>query len=81
MEMLSELGFPNEITERVCFLVSRHHTYSDIDSDDLQILIEADFLVNLFENNSESETILTAIDKIFKTKTGREICHEMFDIT
>jgi uncharacterized protein len=41
--------------ERVCYLVGHHHTYSNIDGMDYQILVEADFLVNLYEDKSISK--------------------------
>ncbi|MDR1580195.1 MAG: hypothetical protein LBS35_07545 [Synergistaceae bacterium] len=47
--MLGRLGFSPDITERVVYLVEHHHTYSDVDGPDYQILLEADFLVNMHE--------------------------------
>ena len=47
-QMLRSLGFPQDVTARVAYLVGHHHTYSCIDGIDYQILVEADFLVNLF---------------------------------
>jgi hypothetical protein len=78
-KMLSDLGYEEKIVERVCYLVGHHHTYQDIDGLDYQILVEADFLVNLFENRSEKSSILETYDHIFKTKAGQSICKEMFD--
>ena len=37
--------------ERVQYLIGRHHTYNDIDGIDYQILVEADFLVNMYEDS------------------------------
>ena len=37
--------------ERIIWLVTHHHTYTNIDGIDYQILIEADFLVNASESN------------------------------
>ena len=51
-QMLSELGFEKDVIERVSFLVGHHHTYTGIDGLDYQILVEADFLVNLFEEKN-----------------------------
>jgi HD superfamily phosphodiesterase len=78
-KMLSDLGYEEKIVERVCYLVGHHHTYQDIDGLDYQILVEADFLVNLFENRSEKSSILETYNHIFKTKAGKSICKEMFD--
>jgi len=77
-QILDKIGFSESDTARICFLISRHHTYTDIDGIDLQILIEADFLVNLYEDNSSHEAILTAYQKIFSTKTGKKLCRRIF---
>ena len=78
--MLSDLSFPADIIERVCYLVGHHHTYTDIDGIDLQILIEADFLVNLYEDGTSADGIVSAYDTIFKTESGKHICCEMFGL-
>ena len=50
-KLLVSLGdFSTETIERVCWLVAHHHTYNDIADIDYQILVEADFLVNVFED-------------------------------
>lgn len=78
--MLKKCGFTDKQIERVCYLVSRHHTYTDIDAPDYQILVEADFLVNLYEDNSSDEAIQHAYENIFKTQTGKSICKTMYSI-
>ncbi len=77
-EMLKGLGYDEELIERVCYLVGHHHTYKNIDGIDYQILVEADFLVNLYENENEESAVKTALDRIFKTKSGEKICRLMF---
>ena len=78
--MLAETGFDAEVTERVCYLVGHHHTYTDIDGVDLRILIEADFLVNLYEDNAGEDAVKSAYDRIFRTDAGKELCRLMFAI-
>lgn len=78
--MLTELGFVPEVINRVCYLVSHHHTYTNIEGKDYQILVEADFLVNLYEDNKEKPDILTVYQRIFRTEYGKKICKEMFDL-
>jgi hypothetical protein len=68
------------VIERVCWLIAHHHTYTDVCGMDYQILLEADFLVNLFEDNEDKDVIRAAYEKIFKTKTGKHICRTMFGI-
>lgn len=76
--MLKELGFEQDVIERVSYLVGHHHTYTNIDGMDYQILVEADFLVNYYEDKMEKETIRKSIAKMFKTRTGTEIAETMF---
>ena len=77
-KMLEHLGFDQHLVERVCYLVGHHHTYTDIDGADYQILVEADFLVNLYEDDLGTEAAAAACEKIFKTESGKQICREMF---
>lgn len=77
-EMLERLGFEDKLIERVCYLVGHHHTYTNVEGIDYQILIEADFLVNLYEDNLSTSTAASVCKKIFKTHSGKQICKTMF---
>lgn len=77
-EMLDGLQYDPKKTERVCYLIGHHHTYDQIEGTDYQILVEADFLVNLAEEHSKRETIQSVRDKIFKTKTGILLINKIF---
>lgn len=77
-KMLSQLGFENYIVERICFLIGHHHTYDNIDGLDYQILVESDFLVNLYEDDAGNRAIDKAYKRIFKTETGKKIFRLMF---
>lgn len=79
-EMLESCGFSEPQIGRVAYLVGHHHTYTDIDGMDYQILVEADFLVNLYENNSPKEAVRNACERIFRTDTGKSICRTMFEL-
>ena len=79
-KMLNELGYPKDVIERVSYLVAHHHTYNDIDAMDYQILVEADFLVNIMEDSLTKEAALKAYHNIFKTPCGKRMCREMFNI-
>ena len=79
-KVLSELGFENYMIERICYLIGHHHTYDNIDGMDYQVLIEADFLVNLYEDDCSKSAIAKAYKNIFKTDTGKEIFRQMFGI-
>lgn len=78
--LLIDLGCEGMVIRRVCYLVGHHHTYTNIDSRDYQILIEADFLVNLFDDGMSKEAVEHAYKNIFRTETGRRICREMFGL-
>ena len=77
-DMLKKLGYDEELIQRVSYQVGHHHTYDPIDGMDYQILVEADFLVNLFENETSRKPAEMALERIFKTETGKEICKTMF---
>lgn len=77
-EILKPFGLPAEFTERVCYLIGHHHTYSNINGPDYQILVEADFLVNLYEDGLKPEQARTALEKIFRTQTGKKYLQQMF---
>ena len=79
-ELLARLGLDKDVSERVQYLIGHHHTYTDIDGIDYQILVEADFLVNLYEDNATNSSIENAYKKIFKTSSGKILCREMFGI-
>lgn len=80
-EMLK--SFP-EVTadeaERVCFLIGHHHTYTGVDGADWQILLEADFLVNAYEDGLEKESIRTFKNRVFRTETGIKMLNIMFGL-
>lgn len=79
-KLLADLGFSGEVSERVQYLIAHHHTYNNIDGIDYQILVEADFLVNMCEDELSEEALQNAYQNIFRTETGKKICREMYDI-
>lgn len=79
-EMLTALGYAPETVDRVCYLVSRHHTYDPVDGVDHRILLEADLLVNLYEEGTPGEGIHAALGHIFRTKAGMALCRTMFGL-
>ena len=79
-KMLKALNFAPEDIERICYLIGHHHTYDNIDGLDYQILVEADFLVNLHERGNSKEVVQNTLKNIFRTKTGCAICTAMFGL-
>jgi HD superfamily phosphodiesterase len=74
------MGFdvPAETIDRICYLIGNHHSYDKIDGLDFQILIEADFLVNIYEDEIPMENIYTIESKIFKTNTGKALLNSIY---
>ena len=79
-KLLRACGLTEPAIQRASWLCAHHHTYRPIEGLDHQILIEADFLVNLFEENESKKAILSVYHKIFRTKTGKELCKMIFDL-
>lgn len=76
--MLLALGYDEAVIDRVLFLIAHHHTYNEIEGLDYQILVEADFLVNLFEDGSSREAAQKVQKNIFKTNTGMKYLSDLF---
>lgn len=79
-KMLSELGFENYIIERICYLIGNHHTYDNIEGMDYQILVEADFIVNIYEDDMGRYSMRKAYDNIFRTEAGCRLFRTMYGI-
>lgn len=77
-EMLKKHKLPEETLERICYLIGHHHSYTKIDGADFQILVEADFLVNIFEEGMNPGAIRSVREKYFKTNTGKAIIDKLY---
>jgi len=76
--LLARQGVDTAVIARVCWLIAHHHTYHDIRDLDHQMLVEADFLVNLYEDGSSEQAIRSVREKIFRTRTGLQLLDQMF---
>ena len=76
--MLSDVGIENYLIDRICYLIGHHHTYDNIEGLDYQILVEADFLVNLFEDKVSPDGCRNAYHKIFRTESGKRLYRAMY---
>ena len=80
-DLLTRLGgFTDCQIERICWLVAHHHTYHVCEDLDYQILIEADFLVNLYEDNESPNAIRAVCKNIFRTESGTRLLETMYGI-
>lgn len=77
-QIMEKYNIDNGIVERVCYIIGHHHSYSKIDGKDFQILVEADFLVNIYEDEIDKASVSSIRSKYFKTQTGIEILEQMY---
>ena len=78
--ILKEIGIEQTIINRVCYLIGNHHSYNKVDGMDFQILIEADFIVNIDEDSLDITSIKSIKEKYFKTDTGNKIVEAMYGL-
>lgn len=76
--MLDSLGFEKNTAERICYLVAHHHTYSGVDGIDYRILIEADFLVNAYEDGLDADALRAGRQSIFRTASGAALLETLY---
>lgn len=78
--LIAESGvrIEGEILERIKRIIGNHHSYRNIDGADFQILVEADFLVNIFEAGMEGPEVEKLRENIFKTGTGTSILTALY---
>ncbi|MCE5213766.1 MAG: hypothetical protein LLF83_03485 [Methanobacterium sp.] len=76
--ILKELNIADEIINRICFIIGNHHSYQEIDRLDFQIVVEADFLVNIYEDRLDQVMIENINQRIFQTETGKELLKTMY---
>ena len=53
--------------------MGHHHTFSEIDGLDYQILVEADYIANASENGYSKENVKNFMAKIMKTESGMKL--------
>ena len=81
-KLLAEVGgFTKAQTERICWLIGHHHTYSNVTTADHRILLEADFLVNSFEDKMPVNDIVTFRDKVFRSVSAIDMLNKMWGIS
>ena len=62
---------------RVLHIIAHHHSPERIDGIDLQIVIEADFLVNADEGNITKTALEAAYQKFFRTASAKQLADVM----
>ena len=79
-KLMNKVGFSTKVMDRACYLVAHHHSYENVDGIDLQILIEADFLVNAYEDGLSDSAKMSGFGKLFRTRTGKELFSLIYKI-
>lgn len=79
-EFLRDSGMTVAQIERVMFLVGHHHTFTDVDGADHQILLEVDYIANASENNYSKYAIKNFLERTIKTKSGSSLIRQVFRI-
>ncbi len=79
-DFLKDTGLTEKQTDRIVYLVGHHHTLSDVDGMDYQILLEADFIVNAGESGYSRESIGSFIANTAKTAAGILLLKSIYGI-
>ena len=77
---LSDTEMTEEQIARVAYLVGHHHTFTNIDRMDYQILVEADYIANATENGYSKHNVESFMRNIMKTDSGKRILKSVFYI-
>ena len=75
---LAEFPVPPEMVQQISWIVAHHHSYTNVNGMEHQILLEADYLVNAGENCYSESSICNAQKHIFKTNTGKRLLCSMY---
>ena len=70
---LADTDMSIEQIDRIAWLVAHHHTFSDIDGLDYQILVEADYIANASENGYSQVNVRNFMGKFMRTESGKRI--------
>ena len=64
--------------DRISWLAAHHHTYTNVDGPDHQILLEADFLVNAGESSYPRSSIESFRERVFRTASGTQLLDSIY---
>ena len=76
--LLRQAGADDAETDRALWLIAHHHTYDASEDTDFRVLLEADFLVNAYEDALPQEACQTAGKRMFRTETGRSLLEDLY---
>ena len=78
LPLLKQAGADEAACEQVCWLIAHHHSPGASDALPFRILLEADFLVNAYEDALSPEACRTARTRLFRTRTGTQYLDDLF---
>lgn len=79
-EILLQNGVDDDTAIRICHIVENKDNYEHITGLDHQILIEADFIVHIKEENYSRDKIIKIGEKYFITNYGKAFLKKAFNI-
>ena len=77
-DLLQSIDISATTLDRVLYIIGNHHSYAKIDGIDFQILVEADFFVNIDEDGPKKRSRLELAKKVFSTATGKELLERLY---
>lgn len=77
-QFFAGLPVERQRVERISWLAAHHHTYTNVEGLDYQILLEADFLVNADENGVSRPAIESMRQSVFRTAAGIRLLDGMY---
>jgi hypothetical protein len=80
LKILKGFNIEKETLDRVLYLIGNHHSYHKVNGVDFQILIEADFIVNIHEDSIPPKSVEEIKRNHFKTKTGIHLLETIYGV-
>jgi hypothetical protein len=77
--LMEKIRVRPDLRERVCYIIGHHHTRDRVDGTDFQIIWEADFIVNIDQENLrvDPERMDQAVRDNLKSATARALMREV----
>jgi HD domain len=77
-KILLKLGFKKEGIEEICRIVGHHHSPGKVQSRNFDIILDADWLVNLKDEIGDKDKLEKMINKVFVTNTAKELAKTIY---